>query len=128
MHADAFDHPPYPDDWVALTRGHSLGWVTARVDGELVGFVNVVWDGSIHAWLQDVIVSTSMQRQGIGSRLVAVARDQAAARGCEWLHVDFEDDLRPFYFDAAGFTPTSAGLIDLRRGGLGDAEDPDRDE
>ena len=32
LHADAFDHPPYQDDWEALTRAHSLGWVTARVD------------------------------------------------------------------------------------------------
>jgi hypothetical protein len=31
----------------------------------------------------------------------------------EWLHVDFEDHLRGFYFDACGFTPTNAGLIEL---------------
>lgn len=42
------------------------------------------------------------------------ARDAAAAAGCEWLHVDFEDDLRPCYFDACGFTPTNAGLIRLQ--------------
>ena len=33
--------------------------------------------------------------------------------GCEWLHVDFDDHLRSFYFDACGFEPTNAGLIDL---------------
>jgi hypothetical protein len=33
--------------------------------------------------------------------------------GCEWLHVDFDDDLRAFYFDACGFTPTNAGLKHL---------------
>lgn len=27
--------------------------------------------------------------------------------------VDFEDDLRPFYLDACGFTPTTAGLLAL---------------
>jgi hypothetical protein len=32
---------------------------------------------------------------------------------CEWLHVDFEDHLRAFYFDACGFEPTNAGLIGL---------------
>ena len=28
----------------------------------------------------------------------------------KWLHVDFEDHLEPFYFDACGFTPTNAGF------------------
>ena len=37
----------------------------------------------------------------------------AKAAGCEWLHVDFEPDLAPFYFDACGFRPTPAGLIHL---------------
>ncbi len=32
----------------------------------------------------------------------------------QWLPcVDFEDDLRPFYFDACGFKETTAGLIAL---------------
>ena len=37
----------------------------------------------------------------------------AKAAGCEWLHVDFDDDLAPFYFDSCGFEPTRAGLIHL---------------
>jgi hypothetical protein len=37
----------------------------------------------------------------------------APAAECEWLHVDFDDEHRPFYFDACGFTPTNAGLIEL---------------
>ena len=47
-----------------LTQAHSLGWVTARSAGELVGFVNVVWDGLVHAWLQDVMVAARAGRQG----------------------------------------------------------------
>ncbi len=53
-------------------------------------------------------------RQGIGTQLLAVARDHARDAGCEWLHVDFDDHLRPFYFDSCGFTPTNAGLIALQ--------------
>ncbi len=30
--------------------------------------------------------------------------------GCEWLHVDFDDDLAPFYLQACGFQPTPAGF------------------
>lgn len=29
------------------------------------------------------------------------------------LHVDFEDHLRGFYFDACAFIPTNGGLIEL---------------
>ena len=46
--------------------------------------------------------------------MIAVAAEHALAAGCEWLHVDFDDHLRPFYFDACGFTPVDAGLIALR--------------
>jgi tRNA(Met) C34 N-acetyltransferase TmcA len=54
-----------------------------------------------------------VRRMGLGKRLVELARDGATEAGCEWMHVDFEDDLRSFYFDACGFTPTNAGLIHL---------------
>jgi GNAT superfamily N-acetyltransferase len=100
-------------NWVELVHRHSLGWVICRDGSDLVGFVNVLWDGLVHAWLQDTMVAAVARGRGIGTELVAHARDGAKAAGCEYLHVDFEDDLRPFYFDACGFTPTSAGLLSL---------------
>ena len=115
LHAEAFETRVFDDDWVALTVQHSLGWVTARDDtGALVGFVNVIWDGLVHAWLQDVMVAVAARGRGIATQLVAIVRDQAASAGCEWLHVDFDDDLRDFYFAACGFRPTNAGLIALQ--------------
>jgi GNAT superfamily N-acetyltransferase len=99
---------------VELTARHSLGWVVARRVGDVVGFVNVLWDGLVHAWIQDVMVATSARGNDIGTTLVARAADGARAAGCEWLHVDFDDELRPFYFDACGFRPTNAGLISLQ--------------
>src|SRR6266508_1988405 len=92
---------------------HSLGWVVARDGYRLIGFVNVLWDGLVHALLQDTMVAKHARHQGIGTALVALAVDQARQAGCEWLHVDFEGHLRPFYFDACGFRPTDAGLIAL---------------
>lgn len=93
---------------------HSLGWVCAFDDSTLVGFVNVAWDGAGHAFILDTVVADSHRRAGIGAELVAVATREARAAGCEWLHVDFEDHLREFYFDACGFQSTNAGLIPLR--------------
>ncbi len=45
--------------------------------------------------------------------LVATAAKEARAAKCEWLHVDFEEHLRSFYFNACGFKETAAGLIAL---------------
>lgn len=100
--------------WWDRIRPHSLGWVTARTrDGLLVGFVNVAWDGGDHAFLVDTKTRGDRQRRGVGTEVVRRAARHAKAAGCEWLHVDFEPDLAPFYLDACGFRPTDAGLIHL---------------
>jgi GNAT superfamily N-acetyltransferase len=116
LHAEAFGTRVYDDsewDWLAQLRGHSLGWVVARLDGRLVGFVNVPWDGLVHAWIQDTMVGNDVRHRGIGTELIAVAVREARAAGCEWLHVDFDEPLERFYIDACGFEPTRAGLIQL---------------
>ena len=113
LHAEGFGHRIRSDDWWAQVQRHSLGWVCARDGADLVGFVNVAWDGDCHAFLLDTLVTVRVRRQGVGTRLVALAAQQAGAAGCEWLHVDFGDDLRPFYFGSCGFEPTNAGLIAL---------------
>jgi GNAT superfamily N-acetyltransferase len=114
LHAECFDHAVLEDDdWRRQLQRHSLGWVCARDGVELVGFVNVAWDGAVHAFVLDTMVTSRVRRHGVGTELVAVAVAGARAAGCEWLHVDFDDHLRAFYFDACGFVPTNAGLIAL---------------
>jgi GNAT superfamily N-acetyltransferase len=116
LHAEAFETRVFHGsewDWREQVERHSLGWVVARDDGRLVGFVNVPWDGLVHAWIQDTMVAERARHRGIGTELVAVAVREARRAGCEWLHVDFDDHLRPFYFEACGFTPTNGGLINL---------------
>jgi hypothetical protein len=44
---------------------------------------------------------------------VELAVEAARERDVEWVHVDFEPHLRPFYA-RCGFRPTEAGLIRLR--------------
>jgi GNAT superfamily N-acetyltransferase len=117
LHAEAFETRLFSDEewnWRELTARHSLGWITARDDGQLVGFANVLWDGLVHAWIQDVMVATSARRQRIGVQLVHAARDGAARAGCDFLHVDFEEHLQQFYIDACGFSPTRSGVMRLR--------------
>jgi GNAT superfamily N-acetyltransferase len=116
LYAEAFEVGVHSDeDWdrSAPIGRYSLGWVVAR-DGEaLIGFANVLWDGALHSRLQDVMVAPGARHGGIGTELVAVAGREARAAGCGWLHVDFEQRLRPFYLEACGFRPTEAGLLEL---------------
>lgn len=116
LHSDAFETKLYSDEewnWERLVDAHSLGWVTARLDGQLVGFTNVISDGFVHAWLQDVMVSSAYQRSGIGKLVVEAAAEHATDAGCEWLHADLEEDKAGFYYEGCGFTPTAAGLLNL---------------
>lgn len=116
LHAAAFETRLFDEsewDWVALTDEHSLGWVVARDGDRFVGFVNVLWDGFVHAFIEDVMVDHDYRHRGVGVALVHAARDGARAAGCEFLHVGFDEHLRPFYIDACGFEPTPGGTIDL---------------
>lgn len=113
LHAEGFGHSADQTDWRARLQRHSLGWVCAWEHSLLIGFVNVVWDGGVHAFILDTVVAQQFQNKGVGTQLVATAAREARAAKCQWLHVDFEERLRGFYFDACGFKKTSAGLIAL---------------
>lgn len=91
---------------------HSLSYVCAFVGDALIGFVNLAWDGGIHAFLLDTTVHPNWRRRGVGRELVRRAAAVARERGVHWLHVDYEPHLETFYRDC-GFTPTLAGLIRL---------------
>ena len=98
----------YTHTAVGLSRAGGI-----RCARAVIGFVNVAWDGGDHAFLLDTKTHSMFQHKGIGTRLVEVAARHAKTAGCEWLHVDFEPNLEPFYLDACGFRPTPAGLIHL---------------
>ncbi|WP_240741936.1 GNAT family N-acetyltransferase [Deinococcus sp. KSM4-11] len=98
-----------------LVLERSLTWITAFDGDALVGFVNVAWDGGVHAFLLDTTVHPEWQRRGIGVALVQRAAQAAREHsGVEWLHVDFEPHLTAFYA-ACGFTSTPAGVLNLAR-------------
>ena len=83
-------------------------------DGEvLIGFINVAWDGGIHAFLLDTTVHPDFRRRGIATGLVRRVSEAARERGAEWLHVDYEPHLETLY-RGCGFAPTKAGLLRLR--------------
>jgi len=114
LHAECFEHRLFADDWWTQLSTFSLGWVCLRMSERLVGFVNVAWDGGVHAFLVDTLVTSGLRRRGLATMMVKEAILQTKATNCEWLHVDFEPHLREFYLAACGFRPTDAGLIPLR--------------
>jgi GNAT superfamily N-acetyltransferase len=112
LFADAW--PNHTEARFGPVLGRSLTWVAARHADRLVGFVNVATDGGAHAFMLDTTVHPSVQRRGVGRRLVAAAIEQARAAGAVWLHVDYEPHLDGFY-RGCGFRPTAAGLLRLSR-------------
>ena len=127
LHAEAFGHRVYRDeewDWRSQLERHSLAWVTARQGGTLVGFVNVLWDGAVHAWLQDVMVAESAQGRGVGAGMVRLVKEKVAEAGCEWLHVDFDEGTQRFYLETCGFTPAKAGVMRLALTSEGQCSEP----
>lgn len=113
LHDQGFAHPPTGMGRSAQLNRHSLGSVCARDQAGLVGFVKVAWDGGVHAFLLDTLATCRAQRQGVGTARVVRAVEKARAAGCEWLPVDFDEGLGPFYLQACGFAPTPAGLLRL---------------
>jgi len=114
LHARAFGSPlGRVQPWTSRLNRYSLSWVTASVEGRLVGFVNACWDGGLHAFLLDTVVDPDYQRRGIGRLLVTALITEVEAAGCAWLHVDYEPHLQSFYRDSCGFGATEAGLLRL---------------
>ena len=102
----------WTDAEIAQIYDRSLTHATAHIEGRLVGYVNVAWDGGVHAFLLDPTVHPDFRHRGIGTRLVRKMVEHLAGRGLDWLHVDYRPELEGFYRDC-GFSPTKAGLIRL---------------
>jgi ribosomal protein S18 acetylase RimI-like enzyme len=116
LHAEGFEHHVSHHDWQPQLR-RSLSWIGA-FDGErLIGFVNLAWDGGVHAFLLDTSVDVAYRHRGIGTRLVREAIDAARTHGgIEWIHVDSDEVLMRDFYGPAGFTRTPAGLVNVAAG------------
>jgi len=100
-------------DYQPILR-HSLAYICAYMGKQIIGFVNLAWDGGEHAFILDTLVHPDFRRRGIGQEIVRRAVSEAGNRGLKWVHVDFEPRLQRFY-DGCGFRHTSAGLVRLEK-------------
>ena len=63
LHAEGFGHRLLDNTGRVRWAGQP-GLVCAREDSELVGFVNVAWDGGVHAFLLDTLVIARVRGAG----------------------------------------------------------------
>ena len=78
-----FDEPEW--DWVDQAHRYSLGWVVARDGDRFIGFVNVLWDGLVHAssktsWLTPTTANAASA--SLSSALLAKAHALLGASSC----------------------------------------------
>jgi ribosomal protein S18 acetylase RimI-like enzyme len=111
LYSLAWDKPGLMIDFQPVLQ-RSLGYICAYHQEQLIGYVNLAWDGGVHAFLLDTSVHPAFQRRGIGQELVRQAVALAQESGLEWVHVDYEPHLEKFY-QGCGFQPTLAGLVRL---------------
>jgi GNAT superfamily N-acetyltransferase len=80
----AVSWPEYKARDFEPVHSRSLAYICAYDNERLIGYVNLAWDGGIHAFLLDTTVHPDRQREGIGVELVRQAVMEASARGIEW--------------------------------------------
>ena len=91
-------------DKLKCAFSHSLKVIAAWDGEQLVGLVRAVGDGCTIVYIQDILVSPSYQRQGIGSWLLAYLLDIYENVRQKVLMTDNEPDRISFY-TKNGFVP-----------------------
>ena len=84
---------------------------SAHVEARVVGFVYVLSDGKVDAFLLDLMVHPDFQGRGIGEALVKHAVDALTADGIRCIQVTFNPGLEAFY-ERCGFHIFRGGIID----------------
>lgn len=86
--------PPSPAQHLAVLRG-SYRVVVARSQDEVVGFVNMISDGVLTAFIPWLEVRPEFQGQGIGTELMR--RVLAEAEHLYSVDLVCDEELRPYY-------------------------------
>jgi ribosomal protein S18 acetylase RimI-like enzyme len=99
--------PPSPAQHLAVLRG-SYGVVVARSQDSVVGFVNMISDGVLTAFIPWLEVLPEFQGQGIGTELMR--RILAEAEHFYSVDLTCDEELRPYYERLGMGALTSMGL------------------
>lgn len=89
----------------------SLSIITAWKDNELVGVLRAVGDGMTIVYIQDIIVKTTHQRQGIGRLLINEIMNEFKKVRQKVLLTDNQPNTLAFYESCGFSTSESCGTI-----------------
>ena len=92
-------------------KEHLFTYLTARINGELIGYIDVLSDGSVDAYIQSLIVHPKYQKRGIGSELLKRIIIYLQQKNIKSIQVIFDPELEGFY-KKFGFHILKAGIID----------------
>lgn len=88
---------------VAVTDKKIVGASTLLIESKFIH------DGSLAGHIEDVVVKTDFQGQGIGKKIIEYLLNVAKSRGCYKIILDCTDDVRPFY-QRLGFKQAASQL------------------
>ncbi len=94
-----------------LILPNSYAHFTVRKEERLVGFVNVISDGTADAFLVDLLIAPDFQKKGLGKALVQKAIADLTTDGICCIQTTFPPELQGFYQEC-GFHIFCGGIID----------------
>ena len=101
-----------PAFWTALDDSanaarplHVIARKGEEVAGGFIGTTQLLW-----LKVEILSVASQFRRQGVGSRLMAIAEVEAARRGCKYAYVDTMEYQAPTFYEALGYQV--AGRLD----------------
>jgi aminoglycoside 3-N-acetyltransferase I len=125
MMAEVFSEPAgiLTNEYVAELLGRAAFWAIAAIDGdEVVGGLTahalpMTRAQGFELFLYDLAVRPDRQRRGIGRRLVARLREEAAAEGADNVFVpaDDDDDHALEFYRALGGSPSPVTIFTFDR-------------
>jgi ribosomal protein S18 acetylase RimI-like enzyme len=95
----------------ALKYSHS--YYSIRKNGELVGFVRVISDKSIHANIVDLTIRKDCQGRGLGKKLMKRVVSDLKKENFAYIDLSFNPGLEGFY-KKSGFRIIKAGIIEVK--------------
>lgn len=90
--------------------GKSYFNIGCFLDNQLIGYIDVLSDGVIDAYIRDLMVIPNYQRKGIGSQLLTIAINKIREDKICSTNILFDNELTKFY-KKAGFYIISGGVI-----------------
>lgn len=104
------------DETRRCVQGSQIRIGLAGDAGELIGFVRVVTDYSIKAFVFDVIVADGWRGKGLGARLLDLVLAHPDLAGVRHFELYCRPELEGFY-ERFGFRPDVGGVRLMRRAG-----------